>query len=55
MIGLVLKVLLRLRAVRRSKEVYSQEKRYDITSLEKDAVKIGNTIRSHWSIENNLH
>ena len=33
----------------------STENRYYITSLEADAEKINNAIRSHWSIENNLH
>jgi predicted transposase YbfD/YdcC len=33
----------------------SQEMRYYISSLEKDSKKLNNIIRSHWSIENNLH
>ena len=33
----------------------SQETRYYISSLSGDAEKIGKAIRSHWSIENNLH
>ena len=33
----------------------SVEKRYYITSLEPDAPKINKAIRSHWSVENNLH
>ena len=33
----------------------SQETRYYISSLPGDAEQIGNAIRSHWSIENNLH
>jgi predicted transposase YbfD/YdcC len=33
----------------------SIEKRYYISSLEADAAKINHAIRSHWSIENNLH
>lgn len=33
----------------------SVEKRYYITSLEANASKINNAIRSHWSVENNLH
>jgi predicted transposase YbfD/YdcC len=32
-----------------------KETRYYITSLEKDAKKIGQAIRSHWGIENKLH
>jgi len=31
------------------------ETRYYITSLKAEAESIGNSIRSHWSIENNLH
>lgn len=33
----------------------SIEKRYYITSLEANASKINKAIRSHWSVENNLH
>ena len=33
----------------------SIEQRYYITSLGADAVKINKAIRSHWSVENNLH
>ena len=33
----------------------STETRYYISSLEPDAKKINDAIRSHWSIENNLH
>jgi predicted transposase YbfD/YdcC len=33
----------------------SIEKKYYITSLEANALKINNAIRRHWSIENNLH
>ncbi len=33
----------------------SIEERYYITSLEPDAAKINKAIRSHWSVENNLH
>ena len=33
----------------------SKEHRYYITSLKADAVKINKAIRSHWSVENNLH
>lgn len=50
-----LKSLVEVISRREIKGVCSQEKRYYITSLSKDAVKVGNTIRSHWSIENNLH
>ena len=33
----------------------SQETRYYISSIDNDARQIGNAIRYHWSIENNLH
>lgn len=33
----------------------SVEQRYYITSLKADAIKINKAIRSHWSVENNLH
>ncbi len=33
----------------------SKEYRYYITSLKADAAKINKAIRSHWSVENNLH
>jgi len=33
----------------------SQQNRYYISSLSADAEKINNAVRSHWSIENNLH
>jgi predicted transposase YbfD/YdcC len=50
-----LKSLVEVISRREIKGVCSQEKRYYITSLSKDAIKIGKAIRSHWSIENNLH
>jgi predicted transposase YbfD/YdcC len=50
-----LKSLVEVISCREIKGVCSQEKRYYITSLSKDAIKIGKAIRSHWSIENNLH
>lgn len=33
----------------------SYEKRYYISSLESDAEKFGNAVRSHWGIENSVH
>jgi len=33
----------------------AQETRYYISSLEKNSKQLNSTIRSHWSIENNLH
>jgi predicted transposase YbfD/YdcC len=41
--------------VRKIKGKISEEKRYYISSIPKDAQKIGKTIRSHWAIENSLH
>lgn len=35
--------------------VYSCETRFYISSIEKDAKTLNNSIRSHWAIENNLH
>lgn len=37
------------------KGVVQEEKRYYISSLSKDAQKLGRVIRSHWAIENTLH
>ena len=37
------------------KGVVQGEKRYYISSLSKDAQKLGRVIRSHWAIENTLH
>lgn len=47
--------LVEVMSYREIKGIRSQEKRYYITSLDKEAAKIGHAIRSHWSIENNLH
>ena len=32
-----------------------KEKRFYISSLNADAAKLNNAIRSHWAVENNLH
>jgi predicted transposase YbfD/YdcC len=37
------------------KGIVQNEKRYYISSLPKDAQKLGRVIRSHWAIENTLH
>jgi len=42
-------------AERKEKDKKTIEKRYYITSLNKNAEKIAHIIRSHWSIENQLH
>jgi predicted transposase YbfD/YdcC len=42
------------REMKKTGEV-SEEKRYYISSLDKNAAKINSTIRSHWAIENSLH
>ncbi len=36
-------------------DVYSCETRFYISSLDKNAQLINNSIRSHWAVENNLH
>lgn len=50
-----LKTLVELISKRETKGKSTQESRYYISSLDKNAVKIGTAIRSHWSIENSLH
>ena len=44
-----------LKSTREAKGKETIEYRYYIASLESDAWKIGNAIRSHWSVENKLH
>lgn len=44
-----------LKSTREIKGKETIEYRYYIASLEGDAWKIGNAIRSHWSVENKLH
>jgi predicted transposase YbfD/YdcC len=46
-------VCVRLTKAVRNKQ--TQETRYYISSLKADAERLGRTVRSHWSIENNLH
>jgi len=50
-----LKTIIRINAMREINNVISTETRYYISSLEADAVKISQVIRSHWQIENSLH
>lgn len=50
-----LKNLVEVISCREIKGVRNQERRYYITSLGQESAKIGHAIRSHWSIENNLH
>lgn len=45
----------RVTCERESKGKISLEKRYYITSLEADAKKLLNCVRSHWEVENKLH
>ena len=42
-------------SIREIKGECSHEKRYYISSLECDAKKFGDAVRSHWGIENSLH
>lgn len=52
-----LKSIIRITSERIIKKTQKEsiEQRYYITSLDADAVKINKAVRSHWSIENNLH
>jgi len=52
-----IKSIVRIKSHRTIKKTQkeSTENRYYISSLSSDAEKINKTIRSHWSIENNLH
>jgi predicted transposase YbfD/YdcC len=50
-----LKSIVMVIAERKEKAKKSVEKRYYITSVAPNAEKIGQYIRSHWSIENKLH
>jgi len=52
-----LNALVKIESIRyiKSSGVTQTETRYYITSLEQDAKSIGQAVRSHWSIENNLH
>ena len=52
-----IKSIVRITSVRIDKKTQkeSTEQRYYITSLKADALKLNKAIRSHWSVENNLH
>jgi len=50
-----LKSLGMVESTREIKGKCSHEKRYYISSLECDAKKFGNAVRSHWGIENSVH
>lgn len=53
----MLKSIVRVKSTRHIKrtKVTSQEIRYYITSLDPEPSRLNKAIRSHWSIENNLH
>lgn len=42
-------------SMREVNDEISSEKRYYISSLDSDAKKFGNAVRSHWGIENSVH
>lgn len=50
-----LKTLIEVISERDIKGVTTEEKRYYISSLAKNATQLSKAIRSHWSIENSLH
>lgn len=52
-----LKTIIRITSTREIKKTgeRSTEQRYYISSLKSDASRINEAVRSHWSIENNLH
>ena len=50
-----LKSLGMVESTREIKGECSHEKRYYISSIECDAKKFGNAVRSHWGIENSVH
>ena len=52
-----IKSIVRITSVRIDKKTQKEsvEQRYYITSLEANASKLNKAIRSHWSVENNLH
>ena len=39
----------------KASQTEQKEKRYYITSLDADAIKIADGVRSHWGVENSLH
>lgn len=50
-----LQTVVMLQSERRSSGQVSTETRYYISSLDQDAAKIAAAIRTHWTVENNLH
>ena len=50
-----LKTIVMIESIREIADKVSMERRYYITSMEPDAERINQSIRSHWSIENQLH
>lgn len=50
-----LKTIIEVISKREIKGVTSEEKRYYISSLKQDVIKISKAIRSHWAVENSLH
>ncbi len=50
-----LKTLIEVTSHREIKKITTEEKRYYISSLPKDALTLSKAIRSHWAIENSLH
>ena len=50
-----LKCIIEVESIRIIKNKETNEKRYFISSLEGTAEEIGKAIRSHWSVENQLH
>lgn len=50
-----LQTLVEITSQREIKGVVTEEKRYYISSLPKDAKRLAQAVRSHWSIENSLH
>jgi predicted transposase YbfD/YdcC len=50
-----LRTLVKVEAERRLSGKTERESRYYITSLPSDAAKVLQTLRTHWSIENQLH
>lgn len=50
-----LKTVIEIDSIRELKDHCTREKRYYISSLERDATTLSLIIRSHWSIENSLH
>lgn len=50
-----LKSMIMVESIREIGEKRTSERRFYISSLEPDSKQIGNAIRAHWAVENNLH